>query len=96
MALLREPWDLPDSERDRALESGTHRKVVRRARSRIAEGSLSCPSCDLPLLLSETITVAAALECPFCGRRDAARSFLRLGSPDVGGNRVELIARLPV
>jgi hypothetical protein len=94
VSLLREPSDWRRPERDRAVGTGTHRNVTRRAAQQIGRGSLACPSCDLPLL-PVRVGISDPIACPFCGHAQAARGFLRLGESDTARNEVHLIARLP-
>jgi hypothetical protein len=93
VSLIREPSDWQHPDRDRAVSTGTHRKVVRRAAHRIGHGALTCPGCDLPLL-PVRVTLTERIGCPFCGRVEPAGRFVRLGESDVRGNAVELIARV--
>ncbi len=56
------------------------RRVTRS--SRLAVGTLACPSCDAPVVpAGAPLTPADPLECPYCGRAGAVRDFLSLGQP---------------
>ena len=61
--------------------SGTEeeRRVTRS--SRIAVGTLACPSCDAPLLPDRPMSPADALGCPFCAHAGVVREFLSLAAP---------------
>ena len=56
---------------------------VRRARSsRLASGTLACPTCDAPVAVpGASLSPAEALACPYCRHTGAAREFLSLGEP---------------
>ncbi len=61
---------------------GAHeeRRVIRS--SRLATGTLACPSCDAPVAPGDgPLTPAQPLACPYCGRAGAVRDFLTLGAP---------------
>ncbi len=61
---------------------GAHeeRRVVRS--SRLASGTLACPSCDAPVSPGgRPLSPAHPLSCPYCGRAGAVRDFLTLGAP---------------
>ena len=50
--------------------------------SRLATGTLACPSCDAPVALTDgPVSPADALGCPYCGQAGAVRDFLSLSSP---------------
>jgi hypothetical protein len=55
----------------------------RRSRSsRLAAGTLACPSCDAPVALTTgPVSPADALACPFCAHAGAVRDFLSLSAP---------------
>lgn len=95
MSLLREPSDWEHADRSHATEPFVPRKVVRRSFKRLAHGALACPACDVPLLPTGPIGIAAPLECPFCRETRPARQFLRIGSLDTSLNEVEVRARMP-
>ena len=55
---------------------------VRRTRStRLAGGTLACPSCDAPVVPVGRMSPAAALACPYCSHGGAVRDFLSLAAP---------------
>lgn len=61
---------------------GSHeeRRIVRT--SRLATGTLACPSCDAPVSPGpRPLSPADPLACPYCGRLGAVRDFLTLGDP---------------
>jgi hypothetical protein len=95
MSLLGEPSDWERLDHRQGIEPAVEHEVIRELRRAIGHGSLACPSCDLPLLPNGTVTISAAIECPFCAERAPARSFLRLGAIDTPRNAVYVRARLP-
>jgi hypothetical protein len=51
-------------------------------RSRLASGTLACPSCDAPVVAGLGATsVSARLTCGFCDYASVLRDFLTLGEP---------------
>jgi hypothetical protein len=67
--------------------------IVRQRPERLAEGTLACPACQLPIALAAPLAVSEGLDCPFCERRAPARDFLRLGAEGPAGTRVAVLAR---
>ena len=63
--------------------------------TRVAEGTLACPSCDAPVALSGPVRPSAALSCPYCGVEGAVRDFLSLGAPTRPA-RVVVRVRVPL
>jgi hypothetical protein len=63
--------------------SGTQeeRRVARS--TRLAIGTLACPSCDAPVLpaTDRPLSPADPISCPFCDNAGAVRDFLSLTSP---------------
>jgi hypothetical protein len=55
------------------------RKVARS--TRLASGTLACPSCDAPVLPTGAVSPADPLACPYCNHAGAVRDFLSLGEP---------------
>jgi hypothetical protein len=50
--------------------------------SQLATGTLACPECDAPVHPGpHALSVATALECPFCGVSGVVRDFLSLAPP---------------
>ena len=95
VTVFRDGWDQPQPERDRASDSGTHHKVVRRTSRRIGHGAFACPACDRPLMPMAAVAIGATIECPFCSEARPARQFLRLDEIDTGRNNVYVRTRLP-
>ena len=63
---------LPGRHEDRPDERG----------SRLAGGTLACPSCDAPVSAAErTLRPGDRLGCPFCLHRGPVRDFLSLAAP---------------
>ena len=94
MSIIREPSDWDQRERSQSTEHFIPRKSTRGAERRIGRGSLTCPSCDVPIVTAGAIPIAAAIRCPFCRCIHPARSFLRLETPDTALNEVQVTARL--
>jgi hypothetical protein len=94
MGIVREPSDWDQRERSRSTEQFIPRKSTRELARRIGRGSLSCPSCDVPIVAGGPIPIAGRLRCPFCRCIHPARSFLRLETPDTALNEVQVTARL--
>jgi hypothetical protein len=64
--------------------------------TRMATGTLACPSCDAPVLLTApAMGPADALSCAYCGHAGALRDFLSLAEP-TRPTRVEVHVRLGV
>ena len=56
------------------------RRTVRT--TRLAGGTLSCPSCDAPVAPNgRVLTPPDALACPFCDHAAPVRDFLSLAAP---------------
>lgn len=75
--------------------AGLHEE--RRARStRVAFGTLACPSCDAPVAPpAAPMAVSAPLACGWCGHGGAVREFLALAAP-TRPTHVEVHVRAPV
>ena len=59
----------------------------------LATGSLACPDCDAPVLLTtQRARPADALQCPFCDCAGALRDFLSLAQP-ARAPRVNIVLR---
>jgi len=60
----------------------THRELRLGRSTRLAGGTLACPSCDAPVaLLDGPAAPADPLGCPYCGQAGAVRDFLSLSTP---------------
>jgi hypothetical protein len=95
VSILRDPSDWDRLDAGESLEPSVEHQTVRPGIGRIGEGAFACPACDLPLVPSGTLSIAAPVECPFCGGVHAARQYVRLDAIDTAHNRVHLRARLP-
>jgi hypothetical protein len=95
VSLLGEPSDWERPDRGESLEPAVEHKVIRELRRSIGHGSFACPRCDVPVLPGGAVSISASIECPFCGERAPARSYLRLGATDTPRNHVFVRARLP-
>jgi hypothetical protein len=93
MSFVRE-FDAEPPERPQGTEHFVPRKSEGRLRNAIGRGSLACPSCDLPVVAGGPIPIAARVRCPFCRSVHAARSFVRLETPDTSLNEVLVTARI--
>lgn len=92
MSLHVDPSAVPDPERDERLR-GTAARVEIRPASRVAHlarGALACPSCGLPLAISQPVSILEALACAFCEGVAPGRAYLAAG----GWPEVDVIARL--
>jgi len=66
------------------LEHGgaTHEERRSARSTRLAEGTLACPSCDAPVApLQRPMSPAEPLGCAFCRHEGAIRDFLSLAVP---------------
>lgn len=56
-----------------------HEELRPRRPSRLGNGTLACPACDLPTSLrAPRMAPEDALACPYCGHGGAVRDFLTL------------------
>jgi hypothetical protein len=96
VGLLRDPtgWDQPD--RSQTAQPYVPWRTARPAAPVLGRGTLACPSCDVPVVTSAALPIAARLRCPFCRQISPARAFLRLDQPDTELNEVQVTARLRV
>ncbi len=80
---------------DRATGAGGPREIRHDERTtRMAAGTLACPACDAPVLLTApSMSPADALDCGFCGHAGPLRDFLSLAVP-TRPTRVEVHVRL--
>jgi hypothetical protein len=67
-----------------------------RAPGHLANGSMRCLHCDVPIVLRAPLPLSGRMRCPFCRSIDDVRSFVDIDVPDTALNAVELRARLPV
>jgi hypothetical protein len=93
MSIVRD-FDAEQPERPQGTEQFIPRKSEGRSAKAIARGSLTCPSCDLPVVAGGSIPIGARLRCPFCRTIHSARAFVRLETPDTTLNEVLVTARL--
>jgi hypothetical protein len=87
-----DPSDLGPRERRERLP-GAEEERRRGSGWRVAEGSLACPACDLPIAIGPPASPAEPATCPYCAHAAPLRDFLRLGARPLAG-RVEVVARL--
>ena len=63
-------------------DANWRQEEIRKSHStRLAGGTLACPSCDAPVMPIGRMTPADALACPYCSHAGAVRDFLSLGAP---------------
>jgi hypothetical protein len=94
MSILGEPGERHELQRLRANEIYLPRKDAREEVQTIGQGTMACPSCDVPIVPAAPIPIAALVRCPFCRELHVGRSFLRLDSSDTPLNAVRVTARL--
>ena len=63
--------------------------------TRMAGGTLACPSCDAPVAPRGRMTPAEPLDCPYCLHAGPVRDFLSLAAPQRPA-RVAVHVRLPL
>jgi hypothetical protein len=93
MSIVRDFGD-QQPERPKATEAFIPRKRAGRAAHAVGRGSLACPSCDLPVVVTGSIPITARVRCPFCRTIHSARTFLRIDTPDTSLNEVLVTARI--
>jgi len=80
MSFLGGDWTSDPRARTGEEQLVEHRRATRT--DRLAEATLACPRCDVPLGIgSDPLSVTARIACPFCGRRGTLRDFLSLAVP---------------
>ncbi len=97
MPLHLDPFEhrpLRRTEKVRAADVDSERRIVRDGIERIGHGALVCPSCDLPLAVADPVPAGAEVRCGFCDHAAPARRFLVRDVYDTVANEVYLIARL--
>jgi hypothetical protein len=61
---------------------GLHEERLTRRSTRLASGTLACPSCDAPVATpAAPLGVADGMACGWCGHDAAVRDFLTLSEP---------------
>jgi hypothetical protein len=66
--------------------------ILRQRPELLAEGTLACPRCELPIALGARVAASEGLACPYCERHGPANEFLRLGVSGPRGSQVAVIA----
>jgi hypothetical protein len=94
MSIFREPGDRNELHGIQSSEIYLPRKDTREEVHTLGAGALACPSCDVPVVMTEPIGITAAMRCPFCREIHLARSFLRLDRTDTALNDVRVTARI--
>ena len=83
-----------EERRIRVGEIGEERRVVRDGIQWLGHGALVCPSCAIPIALSEPVSIATRLRCGFCEHDGRAREFVVRDVFDTISNEVYLVARV--
>jgi hypothetical protein len=91
--------DFSDPGEDRATSESVgaadlEPRLVREGRQVIAEGSLVCPECDLPLPGRPAMSATALVFCGWCGHAARVRELFRPDVLDAPANAVALVAWL--
>jgi hypothetical protein len=94
MSILREPGDRDELHGLQSNEIYLPRRDTREAVHTLGSGALACPSCDVPVVMVEPISITALIRCPFCRKIQPARDFVRLDRTDTGLNDVRVTARI--
>jgi hypothetical protein len=97
MALHLDPFQpepLRGTEKVRAADVGTERRIVRDGIERIGHGALVCPRCDFPLVVADPVPAGNWVTCGYCDHAAPARDFLVRDVYDTVANEVYLIARI--
>ena len=97
MALHLDPFQpepVRRTEKVRAADVGSERRIVRDGIERIGHGALVCPECDCPVMVAEAVPAGQRIDCGFCDHSAPARRFLVRDVYDTVANEVYLIARL--
>ena len=82
------------TEKVRAADVGTERRIVRDGIERIGHGALICPECHLPVVIGEALPAGSRIRCGYCDHAATVREFLLPDVYDTVANEVFLIARL--
>jgi hypothetical protein len=98
MRIPADPGDpgLPEVRLGRAAgaDSALERRIVRDGAQVVAHGALICPSCSLPIALSEALSVASELRCGYCDHTGRTREFLARDVFDTLANEAYMVARV--
>ena len=73
---------------------GEDRRLVRDGMQVLAQGSMLCPSCALPIAPPTRIRPRADLRCGFCDHAAPAHAFVRDDVVDTPANAVTVVARI--
>ena len=86
-------WTDPRQARLAAAAGGHHEERRATRPWHLATGSLACPDCDAPVVLtSGRARPTDPLRCPFCDHAAALRDFLSLATP-ARAPRVHVVVR---
>jgi hypothetical protein len=75
-------------------EASAERRLLRDGAQVLAHGALLCPSCAIPLAVTERIPAGTRLACGYCEHTAPAREFLTEDVYDTISNEVYLVARV--
>ena len=78
----------------RVTDLGSEHRLIHDGVEQIAHGALVCPSCSMPISISASVAIGAAISCGYCTTSGPARSFLLRDVYDTAANEVYLVARL--
>jgi hypothetical protein len=86
----------PDGRAGRVngAEAGAHRLLVRDGSQVLAHGALICPSCSLPIAVTDPFSAGSRLACAYCDHQGPGRDFLAEDVYDTVANEVYLVARV--
>jgi hypothetical protein len=73
---------------------GEDRRLVRDGLQVLAQGSMLCPACELPISPPARIRPKAELRCGFCDHTGPAHAFVRDDVVDTPANAVVVVARV--
>ena len=88
------PEPVRETRKVRAADIGEERQVVRDGVQRIAHGALVCPSCNLPVVISDAVAAGTEIVCGYCDHEARAREFVAADVYDTVANEVYVIARV--
>lgn len=90
MASFLDPGARSDPNRDERAAPGRIELRPARKVALLGARSLACPSCEMPLTISQSLNWSEPVLCPFCDEVAATRDFIRRH----GWPEVRLVAKL--
>jgi hypothetical protein len=88
------PEPVRETRKVRVADIGEERMVVRDGVQRLVHGALVCPSCNLPVVISDSVNAGSPLRCGYCDYEARAREFVAADVYDTVANEVYVIARV--